>query len=101
MGVKKLLPKQWHQVGEQFKDKGENLDELIKHDEWKAFAESRGITDHELTFIRQGYEGRPLQSESLYFEFPFGKEHKGKKLEDIPEKYLRWCVDKELSLIHI
>lgn len=86
--MSKYLPSQLHYLGSHIKNK---LNINFDSDELKEWCKLREISDYELEFIKQGYEGRALQATQLETIMPFGK-LKGRKLIDVPTDYLEWCL---------
>lgn len=66
--------------------------EFSSWEEWSITKEKYNIGGNDEEFVRQGYcgEGFSPPGKSTFI-FPFGT-HKGKPIEKVPLKYLKWCA---------
>lgn len=67
--------------------------ELTTLDEWEEFVDRKEVTKDQLAIIKQGYVNKPLQNPEQENDiiFPFGSQHKGKPISQVPIDYIIWC----------
>lgn len=65
--------------------------ELLEEEELILFIHTHSLSAHQIKCIKLGFENRPITSlDEQPGKFPFGV-HKGKRFEDLPERYIVWC----------
>ena len=77
---------------------------MIETKEWKDFVRRRELTKSQIFFIHRGYNGLPMESTEMRDKeesgnlddelFPFGT-HKGKRMSEVPDKYIHWVSEQD------
>lgn len=92
--MKKYSLSQWHWFGQKCSEHFKTWESLLESTYFQEFKNRKEISDYEMEFIESGFKGNPYQAIHREFMFPFGK-HKGRKLEDIPDKALQWYLEQD------
>jgi hypothetical protein len=69
--------------------------ELLKFPDFIEFKKKHEITDKQMSLIKKGFHGWPLEDEKPHQEaeplFPFGT-HKGKPMSEVPDSYYNFLL---------
>lgn len=66
-------------------------DDLLKEEELILLIGKHSLNAHQVNCIKTGFNGGShLDINECAGKFPFGV-HKGKRFEDVPERYIVWC----------
>jgi hypothetical protein len=75
--------------------KNHNWEDLLQEKELILFIHTRSLTGHQINCIKTGFNEEPFENINEYpGKFPFGV-HKGKRFEDVPERYIVWCSEQD------
>lgn len=100
--MSKYRPGKLYGFGVSLKEKGfyETIEQMLSDSVFLSWIKERDVNEIEVQYIRQGFLGEKFCYPSLEDAIddneiiPFGK-FKGKRLTEVPEKYIHWLFQKD------